>query len=211
MPLKVLKIESETETAMQLTPDQAQNEQQKRVSNLKQAYEYVDHLIASQPPTLILGIQWIPREVISNPLLAPKSDFILLHETLIKKLHQLVCHELIIPKDNHPGHYRADIKGLAPTRVSDETHGGVYIPPKSYDDIVLLIRKPLIAWINSDAVKALPALLRAPLLHYYFERIHPFRDGNGRVGRLIETWMLQAAGYQYVPKALSAFLFKTSR
>lgn len=43
------------------------------------------------------------------------------------------------------------------------------------------------------------------LIHYYFERIHPFWDGNGRVGRVIETMILKAAGYKYVPFALSHY------
>lgn len=39
--------------------------------------------------------------------------------------------------------------------------------------------------------------MRAPLLHLYFELIHPFWDGNGRVGRVLEASVLLAAGYQY--------------
>lgn len=192
--------ETETERAMQLTADQVQNEQQKRVSNLKQAYQYLDKIIPKRYGILPLTTS------LTATLLSSNSNFILLEESLIKELHRLVCQELTIPKDNDPGHYRNDVKGFI-TRVGDDAHGGVYVPPKAHDDIIILMQG-LVAWANSDVVKALPALLRAPLLHYYFECIHPFRDGNGRVGRLIETWMLQAAGYQYVPKAMSAFYLK---
>lgn len=48
-----------------------------------------------------------------------------------------------------------------------------------------------------------PALVRAPLIHLYYELIHPFCDGNGRVGRVIEATLLQAAGYRYAPFALA--------
>jgi Fic family protein len=50
-----------------------------------------------------------------------------------------------------------------------------------------------------------PVLVRAPLMHLYFEWIHPFWDGNGRVGRIIEATLLQAAGYRYAPFALARY------
>jgi len=46
-----------------------------------------------------------------------------------------------------------------------------------------------------------PVLLCAPLIHYCYELIHPFWDGNGRVGRVLEATMLQAEGFQYAPFA----------
>jgi Fic family protein len=48
-----------------------------------------------------------------------------------------------------------------------------------------------------------PALVRVPLVHLYYELVHPFWDGNGRVGRVIEATLLQAAGYRYAPFALA--------
>jgi Fic family protein len=55
-----------------------------------------------------------------------------------------------------------------------------------------------LAWFNSTAPfqeKALPTLVRAGLAHLYFECIHPFEDGNGRIGRaLSEKALAQGAG-----------------
>lgn len=59
------------------------------------------------------------------------------------------------------------------------------------------------AWHGELATAGVPALIRAPLVHLYFEQIHPFWDGNGRVGRVIEATLLQAAGYRYAPFALA--------
>ena len=48
-----------------------------------------------------------------------------------------------------------------------------------------------------------PALVRAPLLHFYFELIHPFWDGNRRVGRVIAAAVLHTAGDCYAPFAMA--------
>lgn len=50
-----------------------------------------------------------------------------------------------------------------------------------------------------------PGLIRAPLAHYYFERIHPFNDGNGRVGRLLEKTLLIASGDKYVGRGIDHY------
>lgn len=63
----------------------------------------------------------------------------------------------------------------------------------------------LVEW-HAELVEAdVPPLIRAPLVHYYYELIHPFWDGNGRVGRVLEATILQAAGYEYAPFALARF------
>ena len=88
--------------------------------------------------------------------------------------------------------------------MGNAAHGGIYTPPKCLDDIQTLM-SAFVGWANASPVYNLSPLLRAPLIHYYFERIHPFWDGNGRVGRVIEAMILKAAGYKYVPFALSRY------
>jgi Fic family protein len=44
-------------------------------------------------------------------------------------------------------------------------------------------------FVNDDG-RALPALVQAALMHYQFETIHPFLDGNGRIGRLLINLVL---------------------
>ena len=60
-------------------------------------------------------------------------------------------------------------------------------PPK-HQDVPRLVTE-LIDWLNSGA-RDLPVVISSAILHYQFEFIHPFGDGNGRVGRLLSTWEL---------------------
>lgn len=120
----------------------------------------------------------------------------------ITKLHAIITDGLTHP-NNTPGRYRDNPKGQL-TKVGDAAHGGVYVPPKCRADIVKLMSHYL-EWINSSQLFTLDPLIRASLAHYYFETIHPFWDGNGRVGRVLEALILMSSGVKYAPFALSRY------
>ena len=54
--------------------------------------------------------------------------------------------------------------------------------------------RELLGWVNADADE-LPAVFSSAILHFRFVDIHPFRDGNGRVGRALATWELYRKGF----------------
>ena len=65
-------------------------------------------------------------------------------------------------------------------------------------------------FLHDETVK-MPALIRAALAHVQFETIHPFLDGNGRVGRLLITFMLCIAGIIKEPLLYLSLYFKANR
>jgi cell filamentation protein, protein adenylyltransferase len=162
----------------------AKNEHEKRVTNIKEAYE-----IAEGFANLILDDD-------------STGTAINIKEVMLTDLHEKVTQGLTHPT-NIPGKYRNPKKGEV-TKVGDSNHGGIYTTPKSLYDIKLLVKNYL-NWINSDEIRNLDPLIRAPLAHFYFELIHPFGDGNGRVGRVLEALILKCAGFKYAHFALSRY------
>lgn len=65
----------------------------------------------------------------------------------------------------------------------------IYTPPQDYDQIVELLER-LLAFFNQVVDGGLDPLVRMALIHYQFEKIHPFYDGNGRTGRILNLLYL---------------------
>jgi len=69
---------------------------------------------------------------------------------------------------------------------------GPYFPPPPSEVSVMMF--DLLEWWNKDAA-ALSPVISSAILHYRFEEIHPFADGNGRVGRALALWELYRRGF----------------
>ena len=69
---------------------------------------------------------------------------------------------------------------------------GTYRPPPASAVSGLMFE--LLEWWNAESVKLSPVLSSA-ILHYRFEAIHPFADGNGRTGRALALWELYRRGF----------------
>lgn len=69
---------------------------------------------------------------------------------------------------------------------------GRYLPPPPEDVSGLMFE--LLHWWNKESARLSPVLSSA-ILHYRFEAIHPFADGNGRAGRAIALWELYRRGF----------------
>jgi Fic family protein len=79
------------------------------------------------------------------------------------------------------------------TALRNEASGEiVFVPPQHGDDIIRHMTV-LEAFINDDA-STLDPLVRMAIIHHQFESIHPFPDGNGRIGRIINVLYLTKEG-----------------
>lgn len=168
--------EAETADALQLDPAQTQEVEQRRALNIKAAYDYA-------------------RQQTELPNWQLSRSYML-------ELHRLVTQDLP-HSENQPGLIRDNPKNKI-TYVGNSEHGGRYKPPQYGKDITHLL-DGLVAWHQQLEQTQVPALIRAPLVHLYFELIHPFWDGNGRVGRVIEASLLQSSGYRYAPFSLARY------
>ena len=72
---------------------------------------------------------------------------------------------------------------------NDRTGEVVYTPPQNYNDILGLMGN-LEKFINDDDMFKADDLIKMAVIHYQFESIHPFYDGNGRTGRIINVLYL---------------------
>lgn len=87
-----------------------------------------------------------------------------------------------------PGKFRKTQNWIGPAGSTIET--ATYVPPP-VDDMQVALHD-LEKFIHADT--DLPLLVRAGLIHYQFEAIHPFLDGNGRIGRLLMIVLMHEWG-----------------
>ena len=100
-----------------------------------------------------------------------------------------------------PGEFRQSQNWIGGTRPGN----AAFVPPPPQD--VQHCMGELEKFLHSDT----PALLKAALAHLQFETIHPFLDGNGRIGRLLITLLLCHEGVLREPLLYSSLYFKQNR
>lgn len=156
-------------------------------------------------------------EANTNRQVADVVNYIKATEFAIKRLRELpLCNRLI--KETHAvlmSGVRGQEKSPGEFRRSQNWIGGQgstlqnarYIPP-SPDDMTEAM-SDLEKYINSD--DETDVLVRAALIHYQFETIHPFLDGNGRVGRLLITLFLMEKQVLTTPALYISYFLKKNR
>ena len=93
----------------------------------------------------------------------------------------------------------AGFRKLPGTALKNEQTGEVvYTPPQHYDEIVELM-KNLEKFMNEDTLSEADPLIKVAIIHHQFESIHPFYDGNGRTGRIINILYLVKEGLLNIP------------
>ena len=108
--------------------------------------------------------------------------------TLVKE-KELINTNIIIKIQEKLEHNQAGIRNTPGTVIKNDATGEIiYIPPQEKDEI-LKYMKNLEEYINNDDDMVDP-LIKLAMIHYQFESIHPFYDGNGRTGRILNILYL---------------------
>ena len=117
----------------------------------------------------LVGLRYIEKHVAKKPVT---------HKDVLK-LHTIIAKGVM--DQGEAGRYR-DI----------QVYVGRYTPPSP--DVVSGLMAELLEWWNEQSSKWSPVVSSA-IVHYQFEDIHPFADGNGRTGRALALWELYRRGF----------------
>lgn len=121
---------------------------------------------------------------VQNYAIALRQGFELVRNTKILSEANIVGIQEILEQN------RAGYRKLPGTELKNmQTGQTVYTPPQDYDSIKTLMNN-LAHFINDDSLSDLDALVKLAIIHHQFESIHPFYDGNGRTGRIINILYL---------------------
>jgi len=123
---------------------------------------------------------------------------------LIQELHKILV-DGVRGKTKTPGQFKKVQNWIGPagTAIQDAT----FVPPTPLETILAM--QALEEYLHNG--DSLPPLIDCALIHYQFETIHPFLDGNGRLGRLLITFYLYWKNIIDKPLLYLSFYFKKHR
>jgi len=121
---------------------------------------------------------------VNNYAEALKTGFQMIRkQKILKSSHILTIQQIL--EQNDAGYRKLPGTAL----VNEATRQTVYTPPQDYDSVVELMDN-LITFINDSELYPADPLIKMAVIHHQFESIHPFYDGNGRTGRIINILYL---------------------
>lgn len=154
-------------------------------------------------------------DVIQTAFITPAAKEVHQYATALRqgfglvKQHGLLTSNYILKIQEVIEENKAGFRKMPGTRLlNDKTGEVVYTPPQDYAIIASLMNN-LETYINDDAICDVDPLIKMAVIHHQFESIHPFYDGNGRTGRIINILYLVQKGLLHLPVLyLSRFIIR---
>jgi Fic family protein len=139
------------------------------------------------------GLKSLEAKEVQNYISALKRGFSLMHK------HKILTANHIIEIQGELEKNKAGFRKVSGTALKNGLTGEVvYTPPQDYDTIARLMSN-LEMFINNDDLVDLDPIVKMAIIHFQFESIHPFYDGNGRTGRIINVLYLVMKGLLDIP------------
>lgn len=123
---------------------------------------------------------------------------------LIREIHERLLQD-VRGAHHEPGEFRHSQNWIGPDGCTLNT--ATFVPPPPHEMMESLGRLEL--FLHDET--PMPVLFRSALVHSQFETVHPFLDGNGRVGRLLITFLLCHHGVLHRPLLYLSHYFKQHR
>lgn len=139
---------------------------------------------------------------VRNYLRALKLGYSLLSENNLLTNNIIIAIQARLEKTN-------GFRTLPGTVLKNNQNDVIYTPPQNSEEIIILMNN-LEKFINDDEFFSADPLVKMAIIHYQFESIHPFYDGNGRTGRIINILYLAQKHLLQVPVLyLSRYIVQT--
>ncbi len=154
-------------------------------------------------------------DIFSNQFVTPAAKEVHMYAKALKTGFKLVKQSGLLTI-NHILKIQAEIelnnagfRKLPGTKLlNDKTGDVIYTPPQDHETILSLM-KNLEYFINDDSAMDADPLIKMAIIHHQFESVHPFYDGNGRTGRIINILYLIQKGLLHLPVLyLSRYIIK---
>ena len=130
---------------------------------------------------------------VQNYISALKKGFELITKTELLTTKSIIQIQEVL-EDNTAG-----FRKLPGTTLKNAATGEIiYTPPQDYEEIINLMAN-LEKYINDSEMQDIDPLIKMAIIHFQFESIHPFYDGNGRTGRIINILYLILQNLQTLP------------
>jgi Fic family protein len=141
----------------------------------------------------LAGSQTVAAKEVQNYISALKKGFDLVSKNGLITSNHILKIQAELERNN------AGFRKVPGTVLKNFQSGEViFTPPQEYEDIISAMSN-LVKYINDDSLSDADPLVKMAVIHFQFESIHPFFDGNGRTGRIINILYLVQKSLLHLP------------